>query len=41
MAAVFISSKKDFIAGADIQSFKLKVGDFQPISRKDIFYFQD
>ena len=35
MAAVFISSKKDFIAGADIQSFKAhKVGDFQPISRK-------
>ena len=34
-AAVFISAKKDFIAGADIQSFKAdKVGDFQPISRK-------
>ncbi len=34
-AAVFISTKKDFIAGADIQSFKAeKVGDFQPISRK-------
>lgn len=34
-AAVFISAKKDFIAGADIQSFKAdKVGDFQPISIK-------
>ena len=34
-AAVFISAKKDFIAGADIQSFKAdKVDDFQPISRK-------
>jgi len=34
-AAVFISAKKDFIAGADIQSFKAdKVGDFQPLSRK-------
>ena len=34
-AAVFISAKKDFIAGADIQSFTAdKIGDFQPISRK-------
>lgn len=34
-AAVFISSKKDFIAGADIKAFKAeKVGDFQPFSRK-------
>ena len=34
-AAVFISAKKDFIAGADIQSFKAdKVGDFQPLSRQ-------
>lgn len=34
-AAVFISAKKDFIAGADIQSFNAeKLGDFQPISRK-------
>ena len=34
-AAVFISAKKDFIAGADIQSFVAnKVGDFQPISIK-------
>lgn len=35
MAAVFFSAKKDFIAGADIESFTAeKVGDFQPISRK-------
>lgn len=35
IAAVFISAKKDFIAGADIDSFNAeKVGDFQPISRK-------
>jgi 3-hydroxyacyl-CoA dehydrogenase/enoyl-CoA hydratase/carnithine racemase len=34
-AAVFISAKKDFIAGADIQSFVAnKVGDFQPTSIK-------
>jgi 3-hydroxyacyl-CoA dehydrogenase/enoyl-CoA hydratase/3-hydroxybutyryl-CoA epimerase len=34
-AAVFISAKKDFIAGADIQSFSAdKIGDFQPISLK-------
>ena len=34
-AAVFISAKKDFIAGADIQSFVAhKVGDFQHISIK-------
>ena len=34
-AAVFISAKKDFIAGADIKSFGAdKVGDFRPISIK-------
>tara|TARA_B110000977_G_scaffold195357_1_gene273640 strand:+ start:166 stop:2301 length:2136 start_codon:yes stop_codon:yes gene_type:complete len=34
-AAVFISAKKDFIAGADIQSFKAeKTGDFQLVSLK-------
>ena len=33
--AILISAKKDFIAGADIKSFKgEKVGDFQPTSRK-------
>ena len=35
IGAVLISAKKDFIAGADIKSFKgEKVGDFQPFSRK-------
>ncbi len=35
LAAVIISRKKDFIAGADIKSFKIeKVGDFQPITKK-------
>ena len=35
LGAVLISGKKDFIAGADIKSFKgEKVGDFQPFSRK-------
>ena len=35
IGAVLISGKKDFIAGADIKSFKgNKVGDFQPFSRK-------
>ena len=39
-AAVFISAKKDFIAGADIQSFGAeKVGDFQPLSRKGHLLF--
>lgn len=39
-AAVFISTKKDFIAGADIQSFSAeKVGDFQPLSRKGHLLF--
>jgi len=39
-AAVFISAKKDFIAGADIQSFSAeKVGDFQPLSRKGHLLF--
>lgn len=34
-AVVITSRKKDFIAGADIKSFKAeKTGDFQPISRK-------
>jgi 3-hydroxyacyl-CoA dehydrogenase/enoyl-CoA hydratase/3-hydroxybutyryl-CoA epimerase len=33
--AILISAKDDFIAGADIKSFKgEKIGDFQPISRK-------
>lgn len=33
--AILISAKEDFIAGADIKSFKgEKIGDFQPISRK-------
>lgn len=35
IGAILISAKKDFIAGADIKSFKgEKVGDFQPFSRK-------
>ena len=35
IGAVLISAKKDFVAGADIKSFKgEKVGDFQPFSRK-------
>ena len=35
IGAILISGKKDFIAGADIKSFKgEKVGDFQPFSRK-------
>jgi 3-hydroxyacyl-CoA dehydrogenase/enoyl-CoA hydratase/3-hydroxybutyryl-CoA epimerase len=35
IGAVLISAKKDFIAGADIKSFKgEKVGDFQSFSRK-------
>ena len=34
-AAVFISRKKDFIAGADINSFKAeKKGDFEPLIRR-------
>lgn len=34
-AAVFISRKKDFIAGADINSFKAdKKGDFEPLVRR-------
>ena len=33
--AILISAKKDFIAGADIKSFKgEKVGDFQPTRSK-------
>ena len=35
LGAILISGKRDFIAGADIKSFKgEKVGDFQPFSRK-------
>jgi len=35
LGAILISAKKDFIAGADIKSFKgEKTGDFQPTSRK-------
>ena len=35
IGAILISAKKDFIAGADIKSFKgEKVGDFQPFIRK-------
>src|SRR6478672_272544 len=35
-AAVLISRKKDFIAGADIEAFQdvQKKGDFEPITRK-------
>src|SRR5437868_4449443 len=35
-AAVLISKKKDFIAGADIEMFKRvkQKGDFQPVTRK-------
>ena len=33
--AILISAKKDFIAGADIKSFKgEKIGDFQPTREK-------